>query len=121
MKVVIVTGLSGAGKSQAVKVLEDMDFFCVDNLPPVLLAKFLEMCKMSEDKFEKVAIVMDIRAGKYQKTDGTYRKEFFEMVNTFEKRLEYAKNNTSLPDHPDMNKVQEFVMAVNRRAIDVED
>lgn len=64
MKVVIVTGLSGAGKSQAVKVLEDMDFFCVDNLPPALLAKFLEMCKMSEDKFEKVAIVMDIRAGK---------------------------------------------------------
>lgn len=66
-------------------------------------------------------MLMDIRSGKYQKTDGTYRKEFFEMVNSFEKRLEYAKNNTNLPDHPDMKKVQEFVMAVNRRAIDVED
>jgi len=64
MKIVIVTGVSGAGKSQAVKVLEDMDFFCVDNLPPTLIGKFLEMCKMSEDKFEKVAFVMDIRAGK---------------------------------------------------------
>jgi len=64
MKIVIVTGMSGAGKSQAVKVLEDMDFFCVDNLPPALIPKFLEICKMSEDKFEKVAFVMDIRAGK---------------------------------------------------------
>ncbi|MBP3284357.1 MAG: RNase adapter RapZ [Clostridia bacterium] len=63
MKFVIVTGLSGAGKSQAVKILEDMDFFCVDNLPQALIPKFLEMCKKSEDKFEKVAIVMDIRAG----------------------------------------------------------
>ena len=66
-------------------------------------------------------MLMDIRAGKYQKADGTYRKEFFEMVNTFEKRLEYAKNNTSLPDYPDMKQVEEFVMAVNRRAIDAED
>lgn len=65
MKIVIVTGVSGAGKSQAVKVLEDMDFFCVDNLPPTLMEKFLEMCKKSEDKFEKVAFVMDIRAGKW--------------------------------------------------------
>lgn len=64
MKIVIVTGVSGAGKSQAVKILEDMDFFCVDNLPPALIPKFLEMCKMSEDKVEKIAIVMDIRAGK---------------------------------------------------------
>ena len=64
MRIVIVTGVSGAGKSQAIKVLEDMDFFCVDNLPPMIVPKFLEMCKMSEDKFENIAIVMDLRAGK---------------------------------------------------------
>ena len=64
MRIVIVTGVSGAGKSQAIKVLEDMDFFCVDNLPPMILPKFLEMCKMSEDKIENIAIVMDLRAGK---------------------------------------------------------
>ena len=64
MRLVIVTGVSGAGKSQAVKTLEDMDFFCVDNLPPMIIPKFLEMCKMSEDKIENIAIVMDIRAGK---------------------------------------------------------
>lgn len=64
MKLVIVTGVSGAGKSQTVKILEDMDFFCVDNLPPMILPKFLEVCKMSEDKMENIAIVMDLRAGK---------------------------------------------------------
>lgn len=64
-------------------------------------------------------ILMDIRLGKYQCDDGTYRDEFFEIVNHLEKRLAYAKENTSLPDHPDMKKVEEFVMAVNRRALDV--
>lgn len=64
-------------------------------------------------------MLMSIRAGKYQREDGTYRDEFFEMVDDFEKRLAYAKENTSLPNHPDMKKVEEFVMAVNRRALDV--
>lgn len=64
-------------------------------------------------------MLMDIRSGKYQREDGTYRDEFFEIVDHLEKRLAYAKENTSLPDHPDMKKVEEFVMAVNRRAIDV--
>ena len=65
MKLIIVTGVSGAGKSQAVNILEDIGFFCVDNLPPVLIPKFLEMCKMSEEKTEKVAIVVDTRGGKF--------------------------------------------------------
>lgn len=64
MKIVIVTGVSGAGKSQALKILEDMDFFCIDNLPPVLIPKFLEMCRLSEEKIEKIALGVDIRAGK---------------------------------------------------------
>ena len=65
MKLIIVTGVSGAGKSQVVNILEDVGFFCVDNLPPTLIPKFLEMCKMSEEKMEKVAIVIDTRAGKF--------------------------------------------------------
>ena len=64
MRIVIVTGMSGGGKSQAIKILEDMDFFCVDNLPPMIVPKFLEVLKMSEDKIENIAIVMDLRAGK---------------------------------------------------------
>lgn len=63
-------------------------------------------------------LLMSIRHGEYQLEDGSYRKEFFEMVNDFEKRLNYAKENTSLPDHPDMKRVEEFVMSVNRRSLD---
>lgn len=62
-------------------------------------------------------LLMSIRRGDYQREDGTYMDEFFEMVNDFERRLDYAKNNTSLPDNPDMKRVEEFVMEVNRRAL----
>lgn len=63
-------------------------------------------------------LLMSIRRGDYQLEDGTYRPEFFEMVNEFEKRLSYAKENTSLPNTPNMKQVEEFVMSVNRRALD---
>lgn len=63
-------------------------------------------------------LLMGIRHGKYQQEDGTYRQEFFDMVSEFEKKLAYAKENTSLPEHPDMKKVEEFVMDVNRRSLD---
>lgn len=62
-------------------------------------------------------LLMSIRSGVYQLEDGTYRQEFFDMVNEFDKRLAYAKENTSLPDHPDMKLVEEFVIDVNRRSI----
>lgn len=63
-------------------------------------------------------LLMSIRAGEYQLEDGSCRKEFFEMVGEFEKRLNYAKENTSLPDHPNIKRVEEFVMSVNRRSLD---
>lgn len=63
-------------------------------------------------------LLMSIRHGEYQREDGTYRQEFFDMVSEFEKKLAYAKENTSLPEHPDMKKVEEFVMDVNRRSLD---
>ena len=57
---VIVTGLSGAGKSQAAKCLEDLGYFCVDNLPPSLIPKFAELCAVSAN-LRNVAVVLDIR------------------------------------------------------------
>src|ERR1700680_4583952 len=57
---VIVTGLSGAGKSQAAKCLEDLGYFCVDNLPPSLIPKFAELCTVSSN-LRNVAVVLDIR------------------------------------------------------------
>lgn len=61
MKFVILTGLSGAGKSEAMKALEDIGFYCVDNIPPSLVVKFAELCYSNRPNFEKVALGIDIR------------------------------------------------------------
>jgi len=63
MQFLIITGMSGAGKSLCVKYFEDIGFFCVDNLPPSLLPKFAEMCLPGQNKMEKIALIMDIRGG----------------------------------------------------------
>lgn len=63
MELVIITGMSGAGKSQAIKVLEDINYYCMDNLPPALLPNFAELCKSSSMDVNKVAVVADIRGG----------------------------------------------------------
>lgn len=67
MKFIIVTGISGAGKSFAAKHMEDMGYFCVDNLPPSLIPKFVEICRQSTNDFENVVLVIDTRSGGMQK------------------------------------------------------
>ncbi len=62
---IIVTGMSGAGKSQAVKVLEDIGYFCIDNLPPVLIPKFAELCVKGGERVRHVALIADIRGGQF--------------------------------------------------------
>ncbi|WP_050616394.1 RNase adapter RapZ [Bacillus testis] len=62
---VIITGMSGAGKTVAVQSFEDLGYFCVDNLPPTLLPKFLELMKESGNKMNKVALVMDLRGREF--------------------------------------------------------
>jgi UPF0042 nucleotide-binding protein len=61
----IITGLSGAGKTQVINCLEDMGYYCVDNLPPALLTKFVELSWQSEGKIDKVALVIDVRGGEF--------------------------------------------------------
>lgn len=63
MEFLVITGMSGAGKSQAMKVMEDMGYYCMDNLPPVLLTKFAELCVESKKSIENIAVVLDIRGG----------------------------------------------------------
>ncbi|MGI5895683.1 MAG: RNase adapter RapZ [Oscillospiraceae bacterium] len=78
MDFVITTGLSGAGKSRAIDALEDIGFYCVDNMPPSLIPKFADLCYQSGGKVNRVAIVTDIRGG-----------DFFE---DFFQELDYMKS-----------------------------
>ncbi len=65
IQLLIITGLSGAGKSNAMKVFEDLGFFCVDNLPPALLPKFAELCLQSDGRVRKAALAIDVRGGEF--------------------------------------------------------
>ena len=65
MKLVIITGMSGAGKTVAVQSFEDLGYYCVDNLPPTLIPKFLELMKDSTNNIRKVALVIDLRGREF--------------------------------------------------------
>ena len=74
MEFLIITGLSGAGKTRAADVLEDLGYYCVDNLPVALMTRFAELCLDTRGRYEKVALVTDIRD----------REGFGELPNTIE-------------------------------------
>ena len=63
MELLIVTGISGAGKSHAANVLEDIGFYCVDNVPPLIIPNFIELLSEERSDFKKIAIITDIRGG----------------------------------------------------------
>ena len=65
MKFVILTGMSGAGKSTALKMMEDIGYFCVDNLPIALIEKFAELAILQDAELQKVAVGVDIRSGQF--------------------------------------------------------
>ena len=66
-----------------------------------------------------IPLLMSIRNGKYQKEDGTYEQEFFDMVSDLEKRMQYAKEHTVLPPKPNYKRIEEFVLYVNSEAIKI--
>lgn len=76
MKVVIVSGISGSGKTTFLRALEDIGFFCVDNFPLILLQKFLELCQATGEKMGKCAFVVDVR-----------EREFFDEGKDILKRI----------------------------------
>jgi UPF0042 nucleotide-binding protein len=65
LRVVLISGLSGSGKTTAIKALEDMGFYCVDNLPVVLFDKFVELCSQSAGQITKAALGVDIRGKEF--------------------------------------------------------
>ena len=63
--------------------------------------------------------LLSIRNGAFQNEDGTYKQEFFELVSDYEARLRYAKENTSLPEKPNMKRIEEFVVSVNEKSVNL--
>lgn len=79
MRIVIVTGMSGAGKSSALRLFEDMGYYCMDNIPPSLMLNFIDLAKATKQHFDRVALGVDIRGGEFfdqlQTTMEALRKE----------------------------------------------
>lgn len=78
LRVILISGLSGSGKTTAIKALEDIGFYCVDNLPILLLPKFLELCEQSGGKISRVAVVEDIREVESRPASGQEGMDLFE-------------------------------------------
>ena len=82
MDFLIITGLSGAGKSRVADMLEDLDYYCVDNMPVALMPKFAELCIATGGRYEKVALVTDVRA----------KNSFDELLTTIDQLKEMNCN-----------------------------
>lgn len=87
INIIIISGISGSGKSTALKTLEDLGFFCVDNLPILLLPKFIELCTSSTHAIARVGLVMDVREKtflrEYQPTMQTLKDAGFRVERIF--------------------------------------
>ncbi len=129
----IVSGMSGAGKSKAVSVLEDMGFYCVDNMPPELIPKFAEMCIAAGGRFEQVAIVTDIRASldftslfsaldSLKELNCSYKILYFEastevIINRYkETRRRHPLFSEDMPIEKVIEKESELLSGVRARA-----
>ena len=84
-RVIIGTGMSGAGKTLACRNLEDLGYFCVDNLPPVLIPKFVDLCSNSTENMQKFVLVVDTRS-----------KDFFDTFNQVLDEIDAQKVNYHL-------------------------
>jgi len=127
MEFLIVSGLSGAGKSTVMSILEDSGFFCVDNLPPVLIPKFAEVCLAGAGAYERVAMVCDIRGGKNFDS-------LFDALNTlnvmkFEYKILFVEADTASIIkryketrrlHPMMREGDSLTQAVERERVAME-
>src|SRR5699024_6634672 len=104
MEFLIITGMSGAGKSQAMKVMEDMGYYCMDNLPPELVPNFAELWHESKRKIGKVAVVVDIRGGEF------FNTLFESLDNLQDKGIGYkilfldASNNTLIRRYKELRR-----------------
>ncbi|RME23415.1 MAG: RNase adapter RapZ [Deltaproteobacteria bacterium] len=126
IRLVLITGMSGAGKSTALKALEDVGFFCIDNLPVVLLPKLVELFPSSRDEIEQVGLVIDAREGRFLelveenleqvRRHGSRVEVLFLDCNDAELVRRYTETRRSHPLAP--RKRPEEGVAIERRVIE---
>ena len=128
MHFLIVTGMSGAGKSRAVAVLEDLGYYCVDNLPIPLIPKFAEVCLAATEQYDKVALVTDVRAG------DSFKKLFISLDSIRDMGCDYRilfldtatqtlinRYKETRRKHPLMNEGLSLAEAIDRERTRLED
>ena len=96
MEFIFITGMSGAGKSSAANAMEDLGFYCIDNIPPMLITSFVDLAKKGEINLSKIAIVTDIRSG-----------EAFKNIQSVFKKL--SDEDVSYVTHHFKEVVSEYV------------
>jgi UPF0042 nucleotide-binding protein len=128
---VIVTGLSGAGKSLTLKNFEDLGYFCVDNLPTTLIPKFAEICLQLKDKIKRVALGIDIREGDFlddlfssleelRKMGFTYQILFLEASNSILVRR-YSETRRKHPLDKEGRGVLETIIQERKRIMGIKE
>lgn len=127
MDFLIVTGMSGAGKSNAADCLEDVGYYCVDNIPPMLIPSLIELSKRGNTEINKIAIVTDIRGGELfkdiekvveqMKNDGTKFKILFLDASTEELLRRYKENRRSHPLSTSQNLTVDEAIASERATL----
>ena len=111
MKFVIVTGMSGAGKSQVVKSMEDLGYYCVDNMPPALIPKFAEIYHKAAGNEGKVALVCDIRGGSlFGELSGSLHA-LFELGFTYEILFLEASDETLIKRYKEIRRMHPLAEA----------
>ena len=112
MQFIIISGLSGAGKSRAASDLEDLGFYCVDNMPAEMIPQFASLCLATKGRYEKVALVTDVRSSM------TFDSLFQSLDKLDEMHLEYAiffiEASTEVRLHPLMRDGTPVLQAVER-------
>ena len=101
IQIVIITGMSGAGKTVAMQCFEDLGFFCIDNLPPTLLPKFIEMVDEKSEKLNRLALVMDLRGGEFFDS-------LFEAIDTLDQNEQQIKPKILFLDAKDNVLVRRY-------------
>lgn len=131
MEVIIITGMSGAGKSQAIHCLEDKNYYCVDNMPPALMMNFLSIAKGRNKEDDKIAFVMDIRSEEFgnleqgltalDENDISYKMIFLEasddvLVRRYNETRRVHPVTKNTPTVEDFQKERESLKALREKA-----